>query len=112
MNIQNSLKKKYASNYDIAISDFIIGYQEKEISNLNDLYEFAKYMQGFYPSVPYFEVANMIISNFNKDISIEEQCHIVFKSEFFGLNKVRLGHFMEIISYGDSNDKVLTFKKK
>ena len=112
MNIQNSLKKKYASNYDIAISDFIIGYQENEINNLNDLYEFAKYMHGFYPSVPYFEVANMIISNFNKDISIEEQCHIVFKSEFFGLNKVRLGHFMEIISYGESNNKILNIKKK
>ena len=64
---------------------------------------FAKYMQGFYPNIPYFDVANMIIKNIH-----DNEYESIFKREYFGLNKIHGGHFMEIINFTDfSNDTKL-----
>lgn len=102
---------------DIALSDFMLGYQEKKIYDLNDVYNFARYMHGFYPKIPYLEVANMLVAKLANGTSLNEKFDDnLFNNNEFGLKKVLSGHFMEIINYTISNNsdvpkKIILSKK-
>lgn len=91
--MENKLNIINNTYIDIALSDFILGYKEKKIINKNDIYVFAKYMQGFYPNIPYLLVANMLSALIIENDNIEK----VFINQ--NLEKIYNGHYIEIINY-------------
>lgn len=108
----------YRNKFNIALSDFEISYKNEELININDIYNFAKYMQGFYPKIPYLDVANSLSITINDDQSINENYYNnFFNSECLNCRKTRCGHFMEIINFSreryitkKNDEKVLTKK--
>lgn len=104
---------EYKDKYNIALYDFKLGYENHEIINVYDIYNFANYMQGFYPKIPYFDVANnlsLIANSKNQKINIDTYNYL-FNHKVLNLDSIRSGHFMEIINFSRNKNCIYTKNK-
>ena len=78
-----------------------MGLKSHELIYISDLYNFAYYMKGFYKKIPYYEVANLLLTlKKNHDNLIDIDYYLKFlNSECINLDHFTAGHFMEICNY-------------
>lgn len=100
-NYNSGLNKDYKNKYDIALYDFKICFDNHNLVVLDDIYNFASYMQGFYPKIPYFDVAEMLsLMVDDRDFLVNNEVYSnFFESKISGLKNIKCGRFMEIINF-------------